>query len=168
MSLTDSLSIITYFPPVVYKFPIFISKDQCYITVSIQDNYPSISVFISSTLSSFCFLPTTMHWATFLSSLSVEALPLQSQTHLSFLIFSTGISCLLYWLNGVKNRIKTHQVKVPVNCCVTSHLSATLGLSSHFCKRHQPEGPTESISSHLGEYSAVHLPQLLSWDHWQN
>lgn len=110
VSLTDSMSIITYFSPIVYKFPIFILKDQCYITVSIQDNYPSISVFISSILSSFCFLPTTMHWATFLSSLSVEALPLQSQTHLSFLIFNTGLSCLLYWLNGVKNRIKTQHL----------------------------------------------------------
>lgn len=93
-----------------YKFLIFTSKDQCFIIASTQDNYLSISVFISPTLSSLCFFPTIMYWTCFLPSLTAGPLPHQSQTNLSFLILSTNLSCLLHWLWEVKNRIKTQQL----------------------------------------------------------
>jgi len=38
-----------------YKFLVFTSKDQCFIIASTQGNYPSISVFVSPTLSFLCF-----------------------------------------------------------------------------------------------------------------
>lgn len=110
-SLTDSLTIITSSPPMAsYKFLIFTSKDQCFIIASTQDNYPSISVFISPTLSSLCFLPTIMHWTRFLPSLTAGPSPHQSQTKLFFLILSTNLLCLLHWLQEVKNTIKTQQL----------------------------------------------------------
>lgn len=109
-TLTDSLTIITSSPPMAsYRFLIFTSKDQCFIIASTQDNYLSISDFISPTLSSLCFFPTIMHWTHFLPSLtSHPCLTKVRQT--SLLILSTNLSCLLHWTQEEKNRIKPQQL----------------------------------------------------------
>lgn len=142
-SLTDSLTIISSSPPMAtYRFLISISKDQCFIIASTQDNYPSTSVFISPTLSSLCFFPTIMHWTHLPPSLTAGPLPHQSQTNLSFLILITNLSCLLHWLQEVKNGIKTQQLE-RLRCLPTTVLLPSSVLScvwaDDFHQRHHPE-----------------------------
>lgn len=135
-----------------YRFLIFTSKDQCFIIASTQDNYLSISDFISPTLSSLCFFPTIMHWTHFLPSLTADPC-LTKVRQVSFLILSTNLSCLLHWIQVEKNRIKTQQLDrswcLPTIVLLPS--SVLPCLNSAFHKWHHPKGPTQSNSSHARE-----------------
>lgn len=95
-TLADSLTITTPSPPMAsYRFLIFTSKDQSFISASIQDNYLSISDFTSPTFSSLCLFPTIMHLTHFLPS--VTAGPCLTKVRkISLLILSRNLSCLLH------------------------------------------------------------------------